>query len=133
LTSDQKLAGIFGLYSAFSILLSAIGLLGLATNVANKRTKEIGIRKVNGANAFQILLLLNKDFTKWVAISFVIACPLVWYAMSKWLQNFAYQTALSWWVFAIVGLMAFAIALLTVSWHCWKVASRNPIDALRYE
>jgi putative ABC transport system permease protein len=133
LAADQKLAGIFGLYAAFSILLSAIGLFGLASNVAKKRTKEIGVRKVNGARAIQILLLLNKDFIKWVAIAFVIACPAAYFAMSQWLQNYAYHTALSWWVFVFAGVIAISIALITVSWQCWRVATRNPVEALRYE
>jgi len=97
------------------------------------RTKEIGIRKVNGASISEVLVMLNKDFVKWVAIAFVIATPLAYFAMQKWLQNFAYKTDLSWWIFALAGLLALGIALLTVSWQSWKTATRNPLESLRYE
>jgi len=102
-------------------------------NISNERTKEIGIRKVNGAKIWEVMALLNKDFVKWVAIAFVIATPIAWYAMNKWLQNFAYKTELSWWIFALAGLLALGIALLTVSWQSWRAARRNPVEALRYE
>ena len=77
--------------------------------------------------------MLNKDFVQWVAVAFVIACPIAWYAMNQWLADFAYRTEISWWVFAISGLTALVIALLTVSWQTWRAATRNPVDALRYE
>jgi putative ABC transport system permease protein len=98
-----------------------------------RRIKEIGIRKVNGAEVIEILAMLNKDFIKWVAIAFVIATPVGWFVMHKWLQNFAYKTSLSWWVFALGGIIAFGIALFTVSLQNWRTALRNPVDALRYE
>jgi len=97
------------------------------------RTKEIGIRKVNGARISEVLVLLNKDFVKWIGIAFLIATPVSYYAMSKWLENFAYKTTLSWWIFALAGLLALGIALLTVSWQSWRAARRNPVEALRYE
>ena len=78
-------------------------------------------------------VMLDKDFVKWVAIAFVIAIPVAYYAMNKWLENFAYKTSLSWWIFALAGLLALGIALLTVSWHSWRAATRNPVKALRYE
>jgi putative ABC transport system permease protein len=133
LKADKKLAGLFSVYTALSILLAAIGLLGLASNATRKRVKEIGIRKVNGAKVSEILTLLNKDFVKWIAIAFGIAVPVAWYAMDKWLENFAYKTELSWWIFALAGLLALGIALLTVSWQSWRAATRNPVEALRYE
>ena len=77
--------------------------------------------------------MLNQDFIKWVAIAFIIACHIAYYAMHKWLQNFAYKTELSWWVFALAGIVAVAVAVLTVSWQSWRAASRNPVEALRYE
>ena len=77
--------------------------------------------------------MLNKDFIKWVAIAFVVACPIAYYAMNKWLENFAYKTTLSWWIFALAGLLALGIALLTISWQSWRAATRNPVEALRYE
>jgi putative ABC transport system permease protein len=110
-----------------------IGLFAIAFQISKHRTKEIGIRKVNGAKIWQVMLMLNMDFVKWVAIAFVIATPIAYYAMDTWLQYFAYRTPLSWWVFALAGLLALAIALLTVSWQSWWAARRNPIEALRYE
>ena len=133
LKADKKLAGLFSVYTALSILLAAIGLLGLASNATRKRVKEIGIRKVNGARISEILVLLNKDFIKWIAIAFGIAVPVTLYAMHKWLENFAYKTELSWWIFALAGILALGIALLTVSWQSWRAATRNPVEALRYE
>jgi len=79
------------------------------------------------------MVLLNWDFVKWVAIALIIATPIAWYAMSKWLENFAYKTELSWWIFAVVGFLALGIALLTVSFQSWKAATRNPVESLRYE
>jgi putative ABC transport system permease protein len=105
----------------------------LAEFITKQRTKEIGVRKVNGARVVGILSMLNKDFVKWVAIAFVIATPVAYYAMHKWLESFAYKTELSWWIFALAGLLALGIALLTVSWQSWRAATRNPVEALRYE
>jgi putative ABC transport system permease protein len=96
------------------------------------RIKEIGIRKVNGAKVSEIIALLNASFVKWVATAFIIACPIAWYAMHKWLENFAYKTELSWWVFALSGLIALGIALMTISFQSWRAATSNPVVALRY-
>jgi putative ABC transport system permease protein len=119
--------------SIISIFLSMIGLFAVSYQGSIRRTKEIGIRKVNGAETSEILALLNKDFVKWVVIAFIIAVPVAYYAMYKWLENFAYKTELSWWVFVLSGLLALGIALLTVSFQSWKAATRNPVEALRYE
>jgi putative ABC transport system permease protein len=108
-------------------------LLGLSLLISQQRTKEIGIRKVNGASVSEILVMLNKDFVKWVVIAFVIATPIAYYAMNKWLENFAYKTSLSWWIFALAGLLALGIALITVSFQSWKAATKNPVESLRYE
>ncbi len=98
-----------------------------------KRTKEIGIRKINGAKISEVMVMLNIDFVKWVAIAFVIAIPIVSYTIHRWLENFAYKTALSWWIFILTGILVLGIALFTVSWQSWKAATRNPVEALRYE
>jgi putative ABC transport system permease protein len=100
---------------------------------SHRRIKEIGIRKVNGARIAEILAMLNSGFVKWVGIAFVIASPIAWYSMHNWLQGFAYKTELSWWIFGLAGLIALCIALLTVSWQSWRAATRNPVEALRYE
>jgi putative ABC transport system permease protein len=120
-------------FSVFAILISSLGLFAMAVFSSVKRTKEIGIRKVNGARISEVLIMLNKDFVKWVAIAFVIATPIAWYVMHKWLQNFAYKTELSWWIFALAGVLALAIALATVSFQSWQAATRNPVEALRDE
>jgi putative ABC transport system permease protein len=129
----QKTIHILLIFTGISILISVLGLFGITFLLINSRTKEIGIRKVNGAHISEVLVMLNRDFVKWVAIAFVIATPIAWYAMNKWLQNFAYKTELSWWIFALAGLLALGIALLTVSWQSWRAARRNPVEALRYE
>lgn len=116
-----------------ALFISSIGLFTFALYDTKVRTKEIGIRKVNGAKVSNIMQMLNYDSVKWVVIAFVIACPVAYYAMSRWLENFAYKTGLSWWIFTLAGLMALVIALLTVSWQSYRVATRNPVEALRYE
>ena len=131
--SESKLTASLNVFAGIAILIACMGLLALTILSMQKRTKEIGIRKVNGAKVSEILAMLNKGFVKWVAIAFVIATPLAYYTMNRWLENFAYKTELSWWIFAIAGLLALGIALLTVSWQSWRAATRNPVEALRYE
>lgn len=118
---------------ALAVFIAVMGILGITLFAVNQQVKEIGIRKINGAKVSDILSMLNFNLLKWVASSFVIATPLAYYAMNKWLENFAYKTELSWWIFALAGFLAFGIALLTVSWQSWKAATRNPVEALRYE
>jgi putative ABC transport system permease protein len=130
---DEKQQAIFSYLSVIAIFISCLGLYGLSSFFITRRTKEIGIRKVNGARVTEILVMLNREFIEWVAIAFVIACPIAWYAMDKWLQHFAYKAGQSWWVFAIAGGMTLVIALVTVSWQSFKAATRNPVEALRYE
>ncbi len=120
-------------FSIITFIITCLGLMGQIFQTTNARIKEIGIRKVNGAKISEILVLLNRGFVKWVAIAFVIATPISYFAMTKWLENFAYKTSLSWWIFALAGLLALGIALLTVSWQSWRAATRNPVEALRYE
>jgi putative ABC transport system permease protein len=131
--SEIQFRKIFFLFSTIAIFICCLGIFGLSIFASQQRIKEIGIRKINGAKVSEILTMLNKDFVKWVAIAFVIATPIAYYAMHKWLENFAYKTELSWWIFALAGLLALGIALLTVSWQSWKAATRNPVEALRYE
>jgi len=129
----KQFSQMASLLSVIAIVIACVGLFGLTSLVLARRTKEIGIRKVNGATIAEILLMLNKDFIKWVVTAFVVACPIAYYAMNIWLENFAYKTELSWWIFAGSGVLTLAIALLTVSWQSWKAATRNPVEALRYE
>jgi len=130
---DLQITKLISLFTLLAVFIACLGLFGQSTFTAENRIKEIGIRKVNGAKSTEILTMINTDFFKWIAIAFIIATPIAWYAMHCWLENFAYKTELSWWIFALAGLMALGIALLTVSWQSWKAATRNPVEALRYE
>jgi putative ABC transport system permease protein len=131
--SEIILEKIFRGGSFFAIFISCLGLFGLVLSSTEERKKEIGIRKVYGAKINEVLIMLNKDIIKWIVAAFLIACPVAWYLMDKWLRTFAYKAALSWWIFAVAGLLALTIGLLTVCWQSWKVATKNPVDALRYE
>ncbi|TAJ15648.1 ABC transporter permease [Marinilabiliaceae bacterium JC017] len=129
--ADIRFGNIIMLFTIIAILVSCLGLIGLILIITSKKIKEIGIRKVNGASLAEILSLLNKDFVKWSVIAFVLASPLSWIAMHRWLSNFAYQTAISWWVFLLAGLAVTTIALLTVSWQSYRSAMHNPVEALK--
>ncbi len=131
--SDHKALNLLLLFAFITVFLCILGILGLSLSMNERRTKEIGLRKVNGATIIEVIVLLNKDFVKWIAIAFVFATPVAWYAMNKWLQNFSFKTELSWWVFVLSGIMALLFAMLTVSWQSWRAATRNPVKALRYE
>jgi putative ABC transport system permease protein len=130
---EQRLSNIIGIFALLAISLSLLGLLGLITFYSERRVKEIGIRKINGAKVSEIIAMLSSDFLKLIAIALIIACPIAWYAMFKWLENFAYKSSLTWWVFMLAGFIISAIAMLTLSWQSWRAATRNPVDALRYE
>jgi putative ABC transport system permease protein len=124
---------LIGSCCLISMFLSMIGLFALSYNSSIKRTKEIGLRKINGAKTQEIISLLNKDFIIWVTIGFIAAAPVAWYLMHKWLENFAYKTPFSWWIFLLAGIAVVVTTLLTVSWQSWRAATRNPVEALRYE
>jgi putative ABC transport system permease protein len=115
------------------LLISNIGFLATVSLQINRRIKEIGVRKVNGAKSYQLVLSMNKPVIVWISTALLIASPLAWFAIDKWLNNFAYRTSLNWWVFLLAGVMALFIALLTVSFKTWKAATSNPVEALRYE
>jgi putative ABC transport system permease protein len=131
--TEQRMSKIFGYFSFLVIIISCLGLIGLSSFMTERRTKEIGIRKANGAKSHEIFFFLSKEYIIWVMISIIIACPIAWYAMHKWLQNFAYRVDISWWIFVLAGVVALIIALLTVSFQSYKAASKNPVEALRYE
>lgn len=131
--AETILSRILFAFSLIGILISIIGISALSLFISQQRTKEIGIRKVNGANIIEVLIMLNKNFVKWVFISSVLAIPISWFVMYRWLQNFAYKTTLSWWIFALAGLFVLGIALITVSFQSFKAARRNPVEALRNE
>jgi ABC-type antimicrobial peptide transport system permease subunit len=131
--AENRVAILSQYFAALGILISCLGLFGLAAFAAEQRIKEIGVRKVNGARVTDVMAMLNSEFIIWVAIAFVFSTPIAWYILYRWLENFAYKTSLSWWIFALAGLLALGIALLTVSFQSWKAATRNPVEALRYE
>jgi putative ABC transport system permease protein len=122
-----------GLLATLAISIACLGLFGLAAFIAEQRTKEIGIRKVLGANVGGIIALMSKDFLKLILIAFIIAVPVAWYACSQWLMGFAYQTDITWTIFAIAGSSAAIVALLTVSFQSAKASLMNPVKALRTE
>ncbi len=130
---EQRMGQIFIVFSALAIFIACLGLLGLSAYIAAQRTKEIGIRKVLGASVTGIAAMLSKDFIKLVLIAAVIAFPLAWWGMSKWLEDFAYRTQISWWIFAIAGAAAVLIALITVSFQAIRAAVANPVDSLKTE
>ncbi|HPF52640.1 MAG TPA: ABC transporter permease [Draconibacterium sp.] len=130
---EQNQAKLITAFSLLAVSLAVMGLFGIVLITISRRTKEIGIRKVNGARATEVVEMLNKDFLKWVLVAFAIATPVSYYVMNKWLGNFAYKTSLSWWIFMFAGILALGIAMLTVSFQSWRAATRNPVEALRYE
>jgi putative ABC transport system permease protein len=131
--NEKRQATLVLLFTILAILIAFMGLFALTSFETERLTKQIGIRKVNGASAFDILYMLLGRFTKWVVISILISCPLAFYFMNRWLQQFAYQTDMSWWVFVVAGVTAIVISLITVSWQTIQAALRNPVEALRYE
>ena len=131
--TETRTARLINVFTGIAILICCLGLYGLVSFVVVQRTKEIGIRKVLGASVASIVALLSKDFLKLVLVAIVIASPLAWYAMHRWLQDFAYKIDIAWWVFALAGLLAVGIALLTVSFQSVKAALMNPVESLRSE
>jgi putative ABC transport system permease protein len=130
---QQNTGSIVLFFSVLAVLVSCLGLFGLATYAAEQRTKEIGIRKVLGASITNIIQLLSSDFLKLVVISIVIAAPIAWWSLSRWLQDFAYKITIEWWMFVAASIIALVIALLTVSYHSIKTATMNPVKSLRAE
>jgi len=124
---------IIGAFTLIAIILSIMGLFGISLMSISKRLKEIGIRKVNGASISEILQMLNIQFIKWVLVSAVISIPVSIWLISKWMERFAYKTEVSWWIYAAAAFSAVIIAVLTISWQSWRAATRNPVEALRYE
>lgn len=131
--SEERVGKLFGIFAGLTIFVACLGLFGLAAFTAQRRTKEIGVRKVLGASVASVVVLLSRDFLKPVLIALVIATPVAWYGMHQWLQDFAYRINVEWWVFALAGALAIAIALLTVSFQSIKAALVNPVKSLKTE
>jgi len=120
-------------FTVLSLTVACLGLLGLAIYTAERRTKEIGIRKVLGASVQNVVLSLSKEFIRLITVALVIAFPIAWYAMNKWLQDFAYKTAINWWIFALAASVILIITFITISYQAIKAAIANPIKSLRSE
>jgi putative ABC transport system permease protein len=131
--SEERFGKLFLNFAILAIFISCLGLLGLASYSTIQRTKEIGVRKVLGASVSNIVNLLSKDFLKLVAISSLIAFPIAWFAMHKWLEDFAYRTVISWWIFLMAAILATLIALFTISFQAIRAAIANPVKSLRTE
>ena len=130
---EKKQAVLISIFSLIAIFIASIGLLGLIIFTAKKQSKYIAIRKVNGASIANILKLIAGDYVKLIVIALVIAIPIAYYVLNRWLQNFAYKTNIDWWLFALAGTSAFIITMLTISWYSIKAARKNPVESLRYE
>jgi putative ABC transport system permease protein len=130
---EERWSRIIGFASLIAIIISSLGLFGLTILLINQRVKEIGVRKVNGAKTYEILLTINRAFAVWLIGSLIIAVPVSYLIVDKWLSNYPYRVDVSWWIFIISGLLALGVALLTVSFQSLKAATRNPVEALRYE
>ena len=131
--AEQRAGQVALSFSVLAILIACLGLFGLASFMAEQRTKEIGVRKVLGASMNNIVTMLSRDFLRLVLVSAVFAIPLSWFIMHRWLENFAYRVNISWWVFALAAILAVLIALVTISFQTVKAALTNPVDSLRSE
>jgi putative ABC transport system permease protein len=132
-TGEQTTGQIFITFAILAIVIACLGLFGLITYAAEQRIKEIGIRKVLGANVGNIVTMISKDFLKLILIATLFAFPLAWWGTGKWLQDFAYRVSMSWWFFAFAGVLTLLIALLTISFQAIKAATANPVTSLRSE
>lgn len=130
---EQRLSKILTAFTLFAIIVASLGLFGLVSFIAQQRTKEIGVRKVNGATVGDIIFMVFSYFTKFEIVAFLLACPLAWYVIDRWLQGFAYKTTVSWWIFLLTGVIAFLISVVSVVVQTYRAATRNPVDALRHE
>jgi putative ABC transport system permease protein len=131
--SEQKLGKIFTYFAVLAIFISCLGIFGLSAFSAEQRTKEIGIRKILGSSVSGIMFLLSKEFSRWILLANILAWPIAFYAMHKWLENFAYRTGMTVALFLLAGLLSLIIAAIPVGYQALKAATSNPIDALRYE
>jgi putative ABC transport system permease protein len=131
--NEERTSHVFTIFAFFALFVACLGLLGLASFAAEQRTKEIGIRRVLGASTPGIILMMSREFTRWVLLANIIAWPIAYYIMHRWLQSFAYRSNIGWLVFILAGVIALVIALLTVSFQALKAATANPVDSLRYE
>jgi len=130
---EKMINKVILLLSILTLSILIMGLMGATFMIVGNKIKEIGVRKVNGAKISEVLAMINKNFVIWNILAFGITCPVAWYVMNGWLNNFAYKTAFSWWIFATAGIFTLLISMITVNWQSWRAARRNPVEALRYE
>jgi putative ABC transport system permease protein len=130
---EDQAQSLITVFAFLSLIIALLGLFGLSAFALERRTKETGIRKVNGARPVDILIVLTRQFAGWILIAFVIAVPVSWYAMHRWLQHFAYRTEISWWIFLLALAISILVAGITICWRTYLAAVRNPVEALRYE
>jgi putative ABC transport system permease protein len=131
--AEQRVGKVAIVFAVLAVLIACLGLFGLATYMAEQRTKEIGVRKVLGASVNNIVVMLSKDFLKLVLVAALIAFPLAWLSMHSWLQDFAYRINLGWWIFAAAAIVAVFIAVFTISFQALRAALANPVKSLRTE
>ena len=130
---EKRMAVLISVFSFLAIIIASLGLLGITIFTTKKQTKNIAIRKVNGASTASIFKFFVSDYIKLIVIALIIASPLAYYLLNQWLQNFAYQTSIAWWMFVFAGLLALFFTLITISWYSIKAARKNPVESLRYE
>jgi len=130
---EDRWSRVIAYAAAIAILLSCLGLMGISGLLVARRYQEVGIRKANGASIGKIIMLLNRELLKWVLLAYILACPVAWLAMRRWLQDFAFRTEISWWIFALAGMAAIFISIFTITLQIYRVARQNPVNALRYE
>jgi putative ABC transport system permease protein len=131
--SEEKMGSIFQIFTVLGLFISCLGLYGLSSYLLEQRTKEIGIRKVLGASLPRILLMVSKEFSKWIILANIAAWPIIYFAMKKWLENFAYRISIPLWFFLLSAAVVLVTTLLTISYQSVKAAMTNPADSLRYE
>ena len=131
--SEVRTQQIFSVFAVLAVIIAGLGLFGLSAFVIEQRTKEIGIRKVLGASVQNVLLLVSKEFLSLVVVAFIISVPVTFWAMSKWLQDYAYRINIAWWIFGLAGIIALLIAVITISFQAVKAAMANPVRSLRTE
>ena len=130
---EHQQSQMFLIFTVLAVIVAMMGVFGLVALSTVQRTKEIGVRKVNGAHSYRIVRMFCREYMNWVGVAFLIACPLGYLFMLNWLSNFAYQTTISWWLFPLAGGIILLITMLTVIAQTWRAASRNPVESLRYE
>jgi len=131
--TEQRIGSIISAFTALAIFIGCLGLFGLAAFTAEQRTREIGVRRVLGASIPSIIMLLSKQFVRWIVLAAIIAWPISYFSMKQWLQGFAFRTGLSLWIFILASSTILIIALLTVSYQSVRAARANPVDSLKYE